>query len=59
MDHVLTWMTFFPLLGAAVIVALPGRYKDAFKYVAVFAIYLVVVLIRPQGLFGEKIIERV
>jgi branched-chain amino acid transport system permease protein len=25
----------------------------AFKYVAVFAIYLVVVLIRPQGLFGK------
>jgi branched-chain amino acid transport system permease protein len=25
----------------------------AFKYVAVFGIYLVVVLIRPQGLFGK------
>ena len=25
----------------------------AFKYVAVFAIYLIVVLIRPQGLFGK------
>jgi branched-chain amino acid transport system permease protein len=25
----------------------------AFKYVAVFAIYLVIVLIRPQGLFGK------
>jgi branched-chain amino acid transport system permease protein len=25
----------------------------AFKYVGVFLIYLIVVLIRPQGLFGK------
>jgi branched-chain amino acid transport system permease protein len=25
----------------------------AFKYVAVFVLYLVVVLLRPQGLFGK------
>jgi len=36
-DHVLSWMTFFPLIGAAVIVCLPGRFKEAFKYIAVAA----------------------
>jgi branched-chain amino acid transport system permease protein len=37
-----------------VIEVLAGLFiAPAFKYVAVFAIYLVVVLIRPQGLFGK------
>ncbi|NOZ02914.1 MAG: NADH-quinone oxidoreductase subunit M [Deltaproteobacteria bacterium] len=34
-DHVLTWMTFSPLIGAAIIVFLPGRFKESFKYIAV------------------------
>lgn len=33
-DHVLSWMTFFPLLSAAVILVLPGRFQTAFKWVA-------------------------
>ncbi len=34
-DHVLSWMTFFPLLAAAVILVLPGRLQSAFKWIAV------------------------
>ena len=34
-DHILTWMTFFPLIGALVILVLPGRLRESFKWVAV------------------------
>ncbi len=34
-DHVLSWMTFSPLIGALVILLIPGRMKEAMKYVAV------------------------
>lgn len=34
-SHVLTWMTFFPLVGALVIVFLPNKWKEAIKYIAV------------------------
>jgi len=32
---------------------LVGLWAPAFKYVGVFVLYLAVVLIRPQGLFGK------
>lgn len=35
MDHILTWMTFFPLVGAALILVMPSRLKTWFKYIAV------------------------
>ncbi|MEB2286366.1 MAG: oxidoreductase [Polyangiaceae bacterium UTPRO1] len=34
MDHVLTWMTFLPLLGAAVVLCLPSRSPRLIKRVA-------------------------
>jgi NADH-quinone oxidoreductase subunit M len=34
MDHVLTWMTFVPLLGAAVVLCLPARNATLIKQVA-------------------------
>jgi NADH-quinone oxidoreductase subunit M len=34
MDHVLTWMTFLPLLGVAVILCLPARDSERIKQVA-------------------------
>jgi NADH-quinone oxidoreductase subunit M len=36
-DHILSWMVFFPLIGAAVILALPGRRQSLIKGVAVAA----------------------
>jgi NADH-quinone oxidoreductase subunit M len=36
-EHVLSWMTFFPLLGAAVIAFLPRERKTLIKYVAAAA----------------------
>jgi branched-chain amino acid transport system permease protein len=33
--------------------AIGGLFLPSFKYVAVFVLYLVVVLVRPQGLFGR------
>jgi NADH-quinone oxidoreductase subunit M len=33
-EHCLSWMTFFPLLPAAIIVFLPSRFKDSFKWLA-------------------------
>ena len=36
-EHVLSWMTFFPLLGAAVIAFLPRERKTLVKYVAAAA----------------------
>ena len=43
-DHVLSWMTFFPLIGAAVIVFLPARLRESFKYIAVAAAAVPLVL---------------
>jgi branched-chain amino acid transport system permease protein len=44
-------------LGAGLVVGLVevlvGLWAPAFKYVGVFALYLLVVLWRPQGLFGR------
>ncbi|MBA4378775.1 MAG: oxidoreductase [Gemmatimonas sp.] len=36
-DHLLSWMTFAPVIGAAVIAGLPGRYKDLTKWIAAAA----------------------
>ncbi|MCC6847398.1 MAG: NADH-quinone oxidoreductase subunit M [Deltaproteobacteria bacterium] len=37
MDHVLTWMTFLPLLGAAVVLCLPSRRPGLIKRVALLS----------------------
>jgi NADH-quinone oxidoreductase subunit M len=34
-DHILTWMTFFPLVGAAAILLMPARLQGWMKHVAV------------------------
>ena len=36
-DHILSWMTFFPLLGMAVIAVLPGRRQELIKWTAAVA----------------------
>jgi NADH-quinone oxidoreductase subunit M len=37
MGHLLSWMVFFPLFGAAVVLALPGRRHDLIRIVATIA----------------------
>ena len=44
MEHILSWMTFFPLLGAALIVVLPERYKDSFKKIALVSLAVPLIL---------------
>ena len=61
--------TFYgPIVGAIIIplavefVGFFGRYASFFltwKEVIVYAIMLIVILIRPQGLFGKKIVKKV
>ncbi len=36
-DHILTWMTFFPVIGAAVIAFIPSQKREAIKTVAAAA----------------------
>lgn len=36
-DHILSWMTFFPLVGMAVITVLPGRRQELIKWTAAAA----------------------
>jgi NADH-quinone oxidoreductase subunit M len=35
--HILSWMTFFPMIGIGVILLIPSRYAHWFKYIAVAA----------------------
>lgn len=61
--------TFFgPIVGAAIVPALTnvvgwvGLYADFFQKfcdVIVYAVLLVVILIKPQGLFGKKVVKKV
>jgi NADH-quinone oxidoreductase subunit M len=43
-DHILSWMTFFPLVGMVVIAFLPSAKKELVKYVALAATALPLVL---------------
>ena len=44
MSHILSWITFLPLLGGVIILLIPKSQKELYKYVAVAATFLSMVL---------------
>lgn len=44
MEHILTWMTFFPLIGALVMLFVPASSEKVIKWIAVAAVGVPVVL---------------
>ncbi|MGH7895415.1 MAG: complex I subunit 4 family protein, partial [Candidatus Binatia bacterium] len=64
MEHILTWMIFFPLIGAAVVLCLPSHRHDLIRAMAtVFTlpglIYSLIVFQRFEPLAGIQFVERV
>jgi len=44
MSHILSWITFLPLLGAVLILLVPKSKSGSYKYIAVFSTFLSLVL---------------
>jgi NADH-quinone oxidoreductase subunit M len=50
-DHILSWITFVPLIGMAVILCLPGKATAAIKMISLVATFIPLVL-ATQVYFG-------
>ena len=50
-DHILSWITFVPLIGMAVILCLPGKATGAIKAISLVATFVPLVL-ATQVYFG-------
>jgi NADH-quinone oxidoreductase subunit M len=53
-SSLLTWMTFFPLIGAAIITALPGKAKQLHRWVALAASAVPLVMAVPLYLAFDR-----
>ena len=52
-EHILSWMTFFPVIGAAVIAFIPSERKEIIKTVAASAAAVPLILAGTVGIASD------